>query len=330
MRKLRRALPRRAAMVAGTLGTLAAVGVFGAGSAAASASVDPGARMAAKGHGGEPRELPGSGFIFGEDLGQAFGTKRPVLQLNVGADAVRSLCGVLGGSREQDTWVFTIGKGKLSEVRLTLTAPGGKPVSARTGDDGAILFRGSKAIIRTSPAGAKLATAQATVKGKGTGFALAGACAGRKAAPAPAPKPPAPKPSPTYAPAPPAAEASPSRDPGAADPGAEGATAPGGPSPVPSASPSADPSADPSAGVAESPGASPSAGVAVPIADPPRPAAQSSALNWTMIALLVAAAILVAFGIAAALVLRTRRARPAAPTGSPDPGGDDTAILDML
>jgi hypothetical protein len=49
-----------------------------------------------------------------------------------------------------------------------------------------------------------------------------------------------------------------------------------------------------------------------------------------MIALLVAAAILVAFGIAAALVLRTRRARPAAPTGSPDPGGDDTAILDML
>jgi hypothetical protein len=329
-------------VVAGTLGALAAVGVFAAGTASAnpSGSAGPGARAAAKGHGGGFREVPGSGFIIGGDLGEglgqglgrglgkAFGTQRPALQLNVGADAVRSLCGLLGGVREHDTWVFTIGKGKLSEVRLTLTAPGGKPISARTGDDGAILFGGSKAIIRTSPAGAKLATAQATVKGKGTGFALAGACAGRSAAPAPAPKAPAPEPAPTYPPAPPAAEASPSADPGAADPGAEGVTAPGGPpeSPVPAASPSADPSA----GVAESPGADPSAGVTVPIADPRRPVAKSSALNWTMIALLAAAAILVAFGIAAALVLRTRRIRPATPAGSPDPGGDDTAILDML
>jgi hypothetical protein len=333
MRKLRRSLPRRAAVVAGTLSALAAVGVAGAGTV--SASVDPGAQVAAKGHGqGHGRGLGNeSGFIFGEDLGAAFGTKRPVLQLNVGAAAVTSLCGVLGGVRTHDTWVFTIGKGKLSEVRLTLTAPDGKPLSARTGDDGAILLRGSKAIIRTSPAGAKLSTAQATVKGKGTGFALAGACAGRKDAPAPAPKPPAPKPSPTYAPAPPAAEASPPGEAESADRGAEGVTAPGSQPGLPSASESpapASPSADPSAGVAESPGASPSTGTGVAVADPPRVAAKSSALNWTVISLLVAAAILIAFGIAAALVLRTRRARTPGPAGPAGSGGDDTAILDML
>src|SRR4051812_6302278 len=62
--------------------------------------------------------------------------KRTVsLAPNVGAGAAPRVCGIAGGLLTglsgRDAWLFTLGQGRLTEVRLTLRTPDGKTVTAR-------------------------------------------------------------------------------------------------------------------------------------------------------------------------------------------------------
>jgi hypothetical protein len=258
---------------------------------------------------------------------------------NVGAAAAPRACGVVGGLlislSGRDAWLFSLGKGRLTEVRLTLRAPSGETVTALATDDGAIGgHKNSRAVVRTAPAGSVLTAAEASFTGKGEGFELTGACPAKIAAPPPAPKPPAPKPPRmTHKPMPPAQHEPPPPAPTiAANPPADAPAAgdeqlPVGP--LPSASP-VEPS--PSSAVVVPPVTEVPSSPSGPLDAAPKPISQqgSAGLNWTLVAAIAAGLMLLVFGLGAALLVRWVRRpdnEPALATGGPD---DDTRFFDGL
>jgi hypothetical protein len=259
---------------------------------------------------------------------------------NVAAAAAPRACGLVGELASlggHDSWLFTIGKGRISEVNLTLRTPDGVTVTARSSAHGTILGKGSRVVVRTSPAGSVLTAAEASTIGKGTGFALAGACPARQAPahepPARKPperKPPAQMPS-THAPMPPAQQdppAVPSSPPVADAPGAGDPQQPV--APLPSAPP-VNPGESASPEPATSPAAVPVASQpAAPLDPAPRAASQhaQAGTNWTLVAYLAAGVTVLLFGLPVALVVRARRSRGA--TGSGGGEDDDTVIFDGL